>query len=205
VSELTGQPVAKPGRSLTGFYVGLGVVTVLVGLGAWLWRPMRAVYLEKEVRKFQGDIEYMHGGRSMSGCWMIFLAPPGDAARWENGTDYGGIELPIDKLVRMGPVARPALTRLLRDPEPRLRRLTIVTLGEAKPGWATDLMVEASRDPDDKVAAAAAWAMEEFSGLRLVNSRSGARPAEPEIERCRQSFLHWWGSEGRTKRGGDRK
>jgi len=35
---------AKPGRSLVGFYVALGVVAALVGLGAWLYKPLHLRY-----------------------------------------------------------------------------------------------------------------------------------------------------------------
>jgi len=46
-----GEPAAReiPGRSLTGFYIAVGVAAALVLLGAWMWKPMRAWYRERQV------------------------------------------------------------------------------------------------------------------------------------------------------------
>jgi hypothetical protein len=49
--ESTEPPVPdQRGRSLTGFYIALGVVAALVGLGAWLWTPARIWYYERQFR-----------------------------------------------------------------------------------------------------------------------------------------------------------
>jgi len=37
-------PTARSGRSLAGFYLAVGVAAALLGLGAWLYRPMRLLY-----------------------------------------------------------------------------------------------------------------------------------------------------------------
>jgi hypothetical protein len=46
-----GEPAAPAtaGRSLVGFYVAVGVVVALGLLGAWMWKPMRAWYRERQV------------------------------------------------------------------------------------------------------------------------------------------------------------
>jgi hypothetical protein len=49
--EDAGEPTpGKSGRSLTGFYIALGVVAALVGLGAWLWTPARIWHYERQFR-----------------------------------------------------------------------------------------------------------------------------------------------------------
>jgi len=60
--EPADQP-AKHGRSLVGFYIALGVVAVLVGLGAWLWTPLKISYCERRVL----DSSLFPGQRSESG------------------------------------------------------------------------------------------------------------------------------------------
>ncbi len=52
--EVTEQPAKRPlapkqGKSLLGFYIALGVVAALVGLGVWLWAPMRTRYRDWQV------------------------------------------------------------------------------------------------------------------------------------------------------------
>ena len=51
MSELTGQPVAKPGRSLIGFYVALGVVVALALFGGWFWRTWTVWWFDADEAK----------------------------------------------------------------------------------------------------------------------------------------------------------
>ena len=50
--QATDQP-ATHGRSLTGFYIGVGVVAALVGLGVWQWTPMKVSYHAQSLRKLR--------------------------------------------------------------------------------------------------------------------------------------------------------
>ena len=65
MTESAAQPAApKPGRSLTGFYIGLGIVAALVGLGVILLPYLRLQYAIHQVRsatreRYQGGAEWV--------------------------------------------------------------------------------------------------------------------------------------------------
>ncbi len=48
---------AKRGRSLTGFYIALGGVALVVGLGAWLYEPVKKRYAISQYRRAGSESE----------------------------------------------------------------------------------------------------------------------------------------------------
>jgi hypothetical protein len=86
--ESADQP-AKHGRSLIGFYIALGVVATLVGLGVWLYRPLRLAYA---INRVESTVEYLPirpgMGIPVADKWLLYVT---EAARAGNRRAMGVI------------------------------------------------------------------------------------------------------------------
>jgi hypothetical protein len=86
----------KKGKSLLGFYIALGVVAALLGLGVWLWTPLKVQYYERQLLDSSDEKpvhEVMYAGKKYR---------------------VGRQQWAAQKLVQCGPASLPALERLLR-------------------------------------------------------------------------------------------
>jgi len=53
--ELIDTPPSRQGKSLTGFYIAIGVVGALIGLGTWFYKPLLTRYAIYKVRHATWD------------------------------------------------------------------------------------------------------------------------------------------------------
>ena len=172
---------ATHGRSLTGFYIGLGVVAVLVGLGAWLWIPAKMWYWEREVRENSTPSSELPAADA-------FLA-----------LDRG--RLAADRLVAIGPRASPAVARMIAHSPNSLKSIA-QALGKHKARWAIPMLAEACRkETRTSCINAIVAAAEEITGESLQASVwTGSKE-----EASAKAFLKWWEREGESKYGGSVK
>jgi hypothetical protein len=170
------RPAEQPpqhGRSLVGFYVALGFIAVLVGMGVWLWTPITVLRLERQVHHPEAYLQFAN-----------HINPRA---------------IPVMKLVKMGPVARAALRRLLNDPSPEVRMAALVDMkfGDG-PTWYFHLVIEAASRGDDEMAQYAIEVASERAGR-------GFRDWTGDWRVERQNLLDWWEREGKAKYGGGGK
>ena len=171
--------------SLTGFYIVTAIVAALVGLGVWLWTPLKIAYWERQAREYRGELVRVGGpGTSL----YAYKAP----------SDLKAIDA-FDKLARVGPRAAPAFRRLLRHPVSQVRGFALVALISPKASWALPLIVEASADQDPEVAGFAVFVAEQIAG-QTFSKRDRYQPVFPmDVSEGRKNLLDWWEREGRAK------
>lgn len=185
----------KKGRSLAGFYIGLGVAAALL-LGGWFaWTPLRIGYYEwRIVKTYPKD-----GAESVLADWIMHSTRD----RNSEPTELKGYCW-ARSLVDIGPQSRPTLERLLRSENPIVRRMVVIALGRSKQPWAMALLVEASRDTNIDVA----WRAVYFAGTITDQSffREGTYSGDPwaPLRAARRSLLNWWEREGRAEYGDGR-
>jgi hypothetical protein len=186
VTEPAAQPV-KRGRSLVGFYIALGVVAALFGVGTCLWTPLRIRLLERDVREACAPHQSYTRIK--------------DPVRWTKAAK---------QLVGMGPAAYPALDRLLQDGSLPGRDLIIGTIEEDRATWALPLLVRAAWDSNDRLSGEALLAAGTLSGQAFVDRErlrppSGMGPSYWDysslLPEGRARLLSWWESEGQAKYG----
>jgi hypothetical protein len=186
--EAAGQPAR--GRSLVGFYIAIGVVAALVLLGAWLQAPLRIWYWEGAVRR---------------ACAASERLSPYDS----RGT------LPIRQAARglamVGPQARPALDRVLRDPELSNSEWILWGIQDADAAWALPLVVREAEAQEyyDDIAATALVVAGSLARQEFVNSKAvydlmhtdSGKNLYKVIGPGRARLLDWWEREGKAKYG----
>jgi hypothetical protein len=194
---------AMQGRSLAGFYIVLGVTAALLGLGAWLWRPVKVRFLETTARTFDGAIGSVQNGDCKLYVDLVdihfFPSPYGGTYHYGNGDPERANRAirAAAELAQMGPTAHAAMSRLLKDPDSRVRGLAVVVLGQSRATWASDLVVQASDDETREVAVVAAWAMGRISECRPWArvgpslGRVSIGQMNVPVESCRQAFVAW--------------
>jgi hypothetical protein len=169
------------GKDLFGFYVGLGIVAVLIGLCAWLWTPLRIRYWEREV----------HRGSGRVGLAMSF-----------GEVDYSGFAVnAAETLVAAGPRAEPAVSRLLACPD--TQGIILQALRESKARWALPLLADTcQREPEISSRLRIVIAFQKITGK---NFGGWQLMGDAEAEKSCRRFLDWWEGEGKTEyRGSDR-
>jgi len=175
--EAGDQPApSQQGRSLTGFYVAVGVVAALVGLGVLLYKPMAARY------------------------WVWKMAAYGPGAFAPYTWKYLGPELrisePMEKLKTIGRPAIPLLVEALGDPDETrsamardtLRHMTDAPAARLRRGkdgrmeWARDKIVsdcrawwEANRDRLEWDSAQSRFLTPNIPGLRPPQNEEPSR------------------------------
>jgi len=176
--EDAGEPTpGKSGRSLTGFYIALGVVAALVGLGAWLWTPARIWYWERQVKK----------------------APPTEV-HGVQACNHDR-EIAACKLADLGPVAYPAFQRLLQSNDMDVRVNALIGVCNPRSTWALPLVAGSAQDQSNlPIIWTVVRTAEEITGQTF---RTGGRSQE-ELFEARRRLLAWWEREGRAKYGGAR-
>ena len=181
--ETADQP--QPGKSLTGFYIAVGAVACLVGLGVWLWRPLTFAHLERKIASTP------YGGRSGDVSGSVALGTPRIAL--------------ARRLAQAGPATYPNFRRLLTSPDQGLRAEVLSAFHNPEYTWLLPLMVEAARDGDSFTV------LEAYAAARsTVGGPNPMRPEQPladsltleqRAEELRKAMLAWWEREGRAKYG----
>ena len=171
--ESADQP-AKHGRSLAGFYIAIGLVAAVVGLGIWLWTPLKIRYWEQEIHRTCLDL---------------------NAASSMGSVSYGGVPVDIAKqLVAAGPQAAPAVSRLLTSPE--TRRIVLQAIRDVRARWTLPLLADACQREEDRggtlvlVITAQDITGKSFGAWWLMNDAAA--------ENACSQFLGWWDSEGKA-------
>ncbi len=119
----------------------------------------------------------------------------------------------VRKLVESGPVALPALRRILRTvgaPDKRELFAAIDNAAGGKRTWVLELCAEGARDPYFPTSAAAVSAAERVTGMDF-GAMDYFTPEKPAVGIAqwqavsRKKFLAWWSREGKEKygRGGE--
>ncbi len=178
--DVAEQPVAtKQGKSLLGFYIGLGVVAAFLGLGTLLWTPISIRYWEGEVKR--GSSQVAISGSMGSFTYSGFAA---DAA---------------EKLAKAGPRAAPAASRLLANSA--TRGVVLQAISRVRPPWALPVLAEACRrEPDmgvrgQMVIVAQTVGHVDFGAWNLM--------VDAEAQKASRNFLRWWDECGREAYGGN--
>jgi len=178
--------------SLRRFYAALGVVVLLVLLGAWLQAPLRVWYWENAVRR---------------ACAASEKPNP------EDPRGFPPIRRSARVLAAIGPRAGPALDRLLQDHELSNSEWILWGIGDADAVWALPMVVRETRNGYYDIAATALMvagtlARREFIGEKdfydAKNTDDGKnlyKIVGPGQERLRE----WWEREGLAKYGGTEK
>ena len=170
----------KHGRNLTGFYIGLGVVVALVGLGAWMWKPLYICHLEREVKHAISSAKF----RSASG----YDTP--EAAR---------------KLARCGPSAYAAFDRLLKWQRFDDGEIVSAFWDRDLKGqtWALPLLAREAKSTAFRVYHPATCAAETITGIQFIEPVANVKSDEfgQAVDKGRERFLVWWEQEGRAKYG----
>jgi len=195
VTEPADQP-AKQGRSLTGFYIALGVAAVLVGLGAWLWTPLRVLYWERELRRNAPIVSESESGYSLyrvpgsSGYTPLSVHTQLRAAR---------------RLADIGPAAYASFNRLLNGSDGPLALQALVVLDEPKDSWALPLVIHAASGKDAEKTLLATTVAQKLTNRRfypvLPDTEPPRRPTEEEVAQAQRNLLDWWEREGKVKYG----
>jgi len=122
VNELVSQP-AKHGRSLVGFYIALSVVAVLVGVGVYLYQPLRLRYAIHKVRSTSYPMFPSWHQRIVADQWLMICvegAREGDQQAMETVIDHVGIrEPPSLGSAALGIRAGPDITYLAAVSQPK--------------------------------------------------------------------------------------
>ena len=177
--EAGDQPApSQQGRSLTGFYVAVGVVAALVGLGTWLCKPAQVWYWERQVSK---DPYY---------------------------TEANGLrvcnhdrEVAAEELANLGPVAYPAFQRLLQSNDMDVRVNALIGVCNPRSTWALPLVAGSAQDQSNlPIIWTVVRTAEEITGQTF---RTGGR-SQSELLEARRKLMAWWEREGRAKYGGAR-
>ena len=124
MTEPAFQP-AKHGRSLVGFYIALGVVAVLVGLGAWLYRPLMLAYAIHRVEQTAEYLPIRPGmGIPVADRWLVYCM---EAARAGNRRamavviEHAGVKTPPSYQGNVtAPLEGPDVAFLAAADQPRL-------------------------------------------------------------------------------------
>jgi hypothetical protein len=181
--EPTDQP-AEHGRSLAGFYITLGVVAALVGLGAWLWTPLRVSYLQYRMLKENPENE------------VSMLAATAHLNRrdeyYSGDESYGALAT----LARVGPAAYPAFARLFHSRNTSLKSGALVVLQHYRAIWAMPLIVDVALEQDKDIA----WEAVDTVQNLVVGLDSGLRHGA-SFEEARRGVRSWWEREGQAKYG----
>jgi hypothetical protein len=168
-------PPARPGRSLTGFYIAIGVVAALVGLGAWLWTPAQVWYWERQVSKDPyhteaNGLRVCRNDREMAAC----------------------------KLADLGPIAGPAFRRLLQSNDMDVRVNALIGVCNPRSTWALPLVADCARDESNlPIIWTVVRTAEEITGQTF---RTGGR-SQSELLEARRKLMAWWEREGQAKYG----
>jgi hypothetical protein len=179
--EPADQP-ARHTRSLTGFYIMLGVVAALVGAGAWVWKPALVKYHESRVR--------------------ALLSSEGVSGR-KSSED----ERVILKLAEIGPASLPAFERMiLVERLPGSDELIYLGLDRREQTWAMPLLARLLVEHEVPVLDYHALNAAETLSQRMFFDRDftprNSRDFRGDVERARQEFLAWWEREGQAQYGG---
>jgi hypothetical protein len=160
-----------------GFYIAVGVVAALVGLGAWLWTPAKIRYL----------------------TWRVYH-PGGERGTGEQGWNR---TLAVDRLIELGPRSTGAFDRILRSPDPEVVGTALAELEGLRPKWIMPLLARICREESGTdTAGTAAWLAERISGQNFSYSSPMDRFfSNPPVAR-EQQFLEWWEREGRDQYAG---
>jgi hypothetical protein len=190
-----GDQPAKHGRSLTGFYIALGVVAVLVGLGAWLWTPLRVLYWEREVRR-TAPIPSENLVPGPRGFDPRFVGPRVQAAR---------------RLADIGPAAYASFNRLLNGSDDLLAIQVLSALGEPRDSWALPLIVHAASGKDAEKTPWAIGVAQNITDRKFYPARPDTgqpRPpplTEEDVAQGQRNLLDWWEREGKAMYGEGQK
>ena len=172
-----GSETVQPARSLTGFYVTVGIVATLFALVAWGWKPAQARYWER---------------RALRAYQKPDLAAADDA---------------VEKLAEVGRPARAAFERLLAPNANWYRGRVVQMLGRRANRWALPVLVRLARDDRDAgvrymaLAAAETITGKAFFSAEFVVRRGAQSEFAPGVEQARQQLLDWWDAEGRSRYG----
>ena len=169
---------AKHGRSLTGFYIAMSVVAALVGLGVWLWTPLRIRYWEREVHR--GSLWVGISGSMGSFTYSGFAV---DAA---------------EKLVKVGPRAAPAMSRLLANSD--TRGIVLQAISRTQPPWALPVLAEVCRREPDVWGRGQMVIVAQIIGH--VNFGAWNLMVEADAQKASRNFLEWWDEYGHEAYGG---
>lgn len=181
-----GQPVDEPKkftrrggrRGLLAFYVATGVALALVVGGGLAWTPLRIAYFEHKVRSCSGPVVKMAHG-------PLSCMPERCKA--------------AESLIRMGPVTRPALARLLQEPDPMLRGDIILACSQTQDWWWMPLVIQAveAETKDEDFLLKIMLVTGGLTGKSIIAQRTGESLGQAH----RRELLDWWESEGKAKYG----
>jgi hypothetical protein len=182
VTSPTDQP-AKPIRGRIGFFIGLGVVAMVVVAWVWVVTPAEIRYWENRCRE-EG---YRATSRETGGV----------------GEDRACVAA-AENLVNLGPRTAPAVLRLLRDMQTRCPTLEALVKARAK--WALPVLAEVCSEMPDGSGGRffLTNAAQDISGVDFGCGGFLSHEARNEVG-TPERFLQWWEREGKAKYGGDGK
>jgi hypothetical protein len=154
------------------------VVAALIGLGTWLWTPLRVWYWEREIRR-TSQWGVLCGG-SMGYVW--YTGETVDAGK---------------RLVSIGPRAAPAVSRLIR--EPAIRGPVLQCIGDARAEWAMPILANACQSEEG--AGAKILIVMTAQTVSGMNFGAWLGQGDPERGETLRRFLDWWEREGQAKYG----
>jgi hypothetical protein len=179
-------------KGLLAFYVGTGVV-VLVLVGFWFaWTPLKVWYWERQVRRAPGA-SYTAGPDG----WKIALdLPRTQAAR---------------ALADLGPSSEMAFRRLLNSRNSKLNGYVLKALNRPEDSWALPMLVDIAKHEDLELAEDAIYAAQRIAGESFFPPQKGTGDIsdiplggirKPKgVEPARVRLLAWWNREGRARYG----
>ena len=129
--EPTDQP-ARHGRSLAGFYVALGAVAALVGLGAWLWKPLTLAYAIHRVEHtaYQSAVSPLRfQGVAVADKWLLYClgaASSGNQQAMRVIIDHASVLTPPSNMEKLtGRAAGPAVAFMAAEAQSELFFVTL--------------------------------------------------------------------------------